>query len=327
MIDQQMCLAGQQWFGGSSTTIRSMDVLLHSKTWSAALSDGRSRQRWQWARRSARQSDHLHAHQRRQSERLSGSASPAQTGRRRTVRRRSKTGRRSTGRRWRRQRSSSQLMQHGHHQTGAAVRSVKKGATDRSVVIRIVDATDGTPETGVAYNTSGIDLWYRREGRHEDQHHRGVAQCAGTRTYRRRHPAHRRWLLPSRPAGCGGCIGCQWRGGGRHRDGHGRDRVLRAPARLRPARRGAARPVRAATDRRWHAAVAERRWHGPGQLASGGIGADDQHVGKLLVCRYSSPGTIRGSGLITDSVNSTDTMTLNGGARSISRRPVATPTP
>ena len=44
------------------------------------------------------------------------------------------------------------------------MRSIKKGAADQSVVIRIVDATDGTPETGVAYNTSGIDLWYRREG-------------------------------------------------------------------------------------------------------------------------------------------------------------------
>lgn len=41
---------------------------------------------------------------------------------------------------------------------------VKKGATDRSVTIRILDSTDGTPETGVVYNTSGIDLWYRREG-------------------------------------------------------------------------------------------------------------------------------------------------------------------
>src|SRR5262245_30108103 len=41
---------------------------------------------------------------------------------------------------------------------------VKKGATDRSVTLRIVDSTDGTPETGVVYNTSGIDLWYRREG-------------------------------------------------------------------------------------------------------------------------------------------------------------------
>ncbi len=28
----------------------------------------------------------------------------------------------------------------------------------------IVDNTDGTPETGVVYNTAGIDLWYRREG-------------------------------------------------------------------------------------------------------------------------------------------------------------------
>jgi hypothetical protein len=41
---------------------------------------------------------------------------------------------------------------------------VTKGSTDRSVELRIIDATDGTPETGVVYNTSGIDLWYRREG-------------------------------------------------------------------------------------------------------------------------------------------------------------------
>ena len=41
---------------------------------------------------------------------------------------------------------------------------VKKGSTDRSVSIRIIDSTDGTPENGVVFNTSGIDLWYRREG-------------------------------------------------------------------------------------------------------------------------------------------------------------------
>jgi hypothetical protein len=41
---------------------------------------------------------------------------------------------------------------------------VTKGATDRSVTIRIIDDSDGTPETGVVYNTAGIDLWYRREG-------------------------------------------------------------------------------------------------------------------------------------------------------------------
>lgn len=40
----------------------------------------------------------------------------------------------------------------------------KAGTTDVSVVIRIVDSADGTPETAVDYNTSGIDLWYRREG-------------------------------------------------------------------------------------------------------------------------------------------------------------------
>lgn len=41
---------------------------------------------------------------------------------------------------------------------------VKKGSVDRSAVLRIIDSTDGTPETGVVFNTAGIDLWYRREG-------------------------------------------------------------------------------------------------------------------------------------------------------------------
>jgi len=44
------------------------------------------------------------------------------------------------------------------------MRVVKAGTADVSVVIRIIDATDGTPETGVVYNTAGIDLEYRREG-------------------------------------------------------------------------------------------------------------------------------------------------------------------
>jgi len=41
---------------------------------------------------------------------------------------------------------------------------VKKGVTDRSILLRIIDSGDGTPETGVVFNTTGIDLWYRREG-------------------------------------------------------------------------------------------------------------------------------------------------------------------
>lgn len=45
-----------------------------------------------------------------------------------------------------------------------SVRRIKAGTTDVSVVIRIVDSADGTPETGVEHNTTGIDLWYRREG-------------------------------------------------------------------------------------------------------------------------------------------------------------------
>jgi hypothetical protein len=41
---------------------------------------------------------------------------------------------------------------------------IKKGATDRSVEIKIIDSGDGTPENAVEHNTTGIDLWYRRDG-------------------------------------------------------------------------------------------------------------------------------------------------------------------
>lgn len=46
----------------------------------------------------------------------------------------------------------------------ALIASYQKGSTDRSVELRIIDSGDGTPETGVVFNTSGIDLWYRRQG-------------------------------------------------------------------------------------------------------------------------------------------------------------------
>jgi hypothetical protein len=38
------------------------------------------------------------------------------------------------------------------------------GSTSKSVTVRIIDSTDGTPETAVVFNTAGIDLQYRREG-------------------------------------------------------------------------------------------------------------------------------------------------------------------
>lgn len=41
---------------------------------------------------------------------------------------------------------------------------IKAGTTNVSVTIRIIDSTDGTPETGVVWNTAGIDMQYRREG-------------------------------------------------------------------------------------------------------------------------------------------------------------------
>jgi len=44
------------------------------------------------------------------------------------------------------------------------MRQVLKGSTNVSVTVYIIDSTDGTPETGVVWNTSGIDLQYHREG-------------------------------------------------------------------------------------------------------------------------------------------------------------------
>lgn len=41
---------------------------------------------------------------------------------------------------------------------------IKKGTTDVSVDVMVIDSTDGTPETAVTFESSGIDLWYWREG-------------------------------------------------------------------------------------------------------------------------------------------------------------------
>lgn len=42
--------------------------------------------------------------------------------------------------------------------------SKPKGSTDVSVPIMVIDSADGTPETGYTHASTGIDLWYRREG-------------------------------------------------------------------------------------------------------------------------------------------------------------------
>lgn len=44
------------------------------------------------------------------------------------------------------------------------MRQVKKGSTNISVELYIIDATAGTPELGVLWDTAGIDLNYRRDG-------------------------------------------------------------------------------------------------------------------------------------------------------------------
>jgi len=42
-------------------------------------------------------------------------------------------------------------------------RAIKKGSIDQSAVVRIIDATDGTPELAVTSATAGLVLEYRRE--------------------------------------------------------------------------------------------------------------------------------------------------------------------
>jgi len=40
-------------------------------------------------------------------------------------------------------------------------KKVQHGATDVSVTFKVLDSTDGTPETGYVFNTTGVDFWYR----------------------------------------------------------------------------------------------------------------------------------------------------------------------
>lgn len=41
-------------------------------------------------------------------------------------------------------------------------KKVQHGATDVSVTFKVLDSTDGTPETGYTHGTTGVDFWYRQ---------------------------------------------------------------------------------------------------------------------------------------------------------------------
>lgn len=43
------------------------------------------------------------------------------------------------------------------------MRKIQKGSTNRSVDVYIIDSTTGVPETGVLFDTAGMDLKYRRQ--------------------------------------------------------------------------------------------------------------------------------------------------------------------
>lgn len=47
---------------------------------------------------------------------------------------------------------------------GSVIKTIQAGAADQTVVLKIIDSADGTPETDVVFNTSGIDLEYWRHG-------------------------------------------------------------------------------------------------------------------------------------------------------------------
>jgi hypothetical protein len=79
---------------------------------------------------------------------------------------------------------------------GLGPHSVTGGSTDVSCTIYIANSTTGAPETAVEHNTSGIDLWYRREGAAKtsiteaaltaltDAHSDGGIEAIGNGTYR-----------------------------------------------------------------------------------------------------------------------------------------------
>lgn len=43
-------------------------------------------------------------------------------------------------------------------------RPIKRGSTDVTVYVKIIDSTTGAPETEVTFETAGVDLWYMRYG-------------------------------------------------------------------------------------------------------------------------------------------------------------------
>ncbi len=191
---------------------------------------------------------------------------------------------------------------------------IKAGSTDQEVKLRALDSSTGDAKEDLVYNSAGIALWYRRDG--------GAKTSISPASLGSVNASHTDggfihiddgyYRLDGPDAAfAGGATGVLFGGTA---DGtmivgcyvplvayDPQDATRLGLAALQP-------PIATGT-------LPSQSGAGTGEviLASAGIGADDQHVGKLFVC-YSAPGVIRGSGLITDSVNSTDTITLNGGA-------------
>ena len=46
----------------------------------------------------------------------------------------------------------------------AIIGEIRKGSTDESITLEILDDTSFLQETGVVYNTASLALWYRRDG-------------------------------------------------------------------------------------------------------------------------------------------------------------------
>lgn len=204
---------------------------------------------------------------------------------------------------------------------------VRKDSVDRSVTIRIVDSTDGAPETGVVYNTSGIDLWYRREGAAKTgiteatlaslttAHTDGGFLHVGDGYYRLDLP-DAAFASGANYVDVGGTVTDMVVIGGRVRlvnvdiEDAVRGGLTALPNAAANTAGGLASMVRLAGTLPSQTGASAAS--GTVNLASGGISADNEGVGELLVV-FSAAFVVRGAGIITGSANSTDRVTLNYG--------------
>ena len=203
---------------------------------------------------------------------------------------------------------------------------ITKGSTDCSVPLTVLDSTGAAEDTAAA-NSPSLQLWYRREGGSRVS----VTQASLASLAAAHSDGGLRWVggalyrldLPDAAFATGAShvdYGADVPGGGLEVIG---GRVLLIDANLEDSVRLGltALPNAAANTAGGLASMVRLAGTLPSQtgasaasgtvnLASGGISADNEGVGELLVV-FSAAFVVRGAGIITGSANSTDRVTLN----------------